>query len=83
MKDYFELNKPYRFEVNDVIALLNLFNAIAVMRFGLIASWFGMVLALGCVVDDVIEVRRLNLIILHLSIAILNTYFLLVFYQIL
>ena len=81
MKNWFELNKPYQFETNDVIGLLNLFNTFAVIRFGLVASWFGLALAIACVIDDIVEVRRLNLIVLHLSIAILNLYFLLTLYN--
>ena len=79
MKNWFELNKPYHFETNDIIALLNLFNTFAVIAFGLIASWFGLAIAIICIIDDIIEVRRFNIVILHLSIAILNTYFLMIF----
>ena len=83
IKEWFELNKPYHFETNDIIALLNLLNTFAVIAFGLIASWFGLAIAIICIIDDIIEVRRFNIIILHLSIAVLNTYFLMIFYNIL
>lgn len=83
MRNWFELNKPYHFETNDIIALLNLFNTFAVITFGLIASWFGLAIAIICIIDDIIEVRRFNLMTLHLSIAVLNTYFLMTFYNIL
>ena len=46
MRNWFELNKPYHFETNDIIALLNLFNTFAVIAFGLIASWFGLAIAI-------------------------------------
>ena len=83
IKEWFELNKPYHFETNDIIALLNLFNTFAVITFGLIASWFGLAVAIICIIDDIIEVRRFNLVVLHLSIAILNAYFLMTYYHLL
>ena len=83
IKEWFELNKPYRFETNDIIALLNLLNTFAVIAFGLIASWFGLAVAIICIIDDIIEVRRFNLVVLHLSIAILNAYFLMTYYHLL
>ena len=81
MRDYFELNKPYRFEWNDVFGLANFINTILVILFGLVASWFGLAICIACIIDDIIEVRRFNLMFLHLSIAILNIYFLLTFYH--
>ena len=83
IKEWFELNKPYHFETNDIIALLNLFSVFMVIHFGLIASWIGLAIAIICIIADIIEIRRFNIIILHLSIAVLNTYFLMIFYNIL
>ena len=81
MKKYFNLTAPYHFEWNDIFGPANFINTILVIKFGLVASWFGLLVSISCIVNDVIEVRKLNLILLHLSIAILNCYFLLVFYQ--
>ena len=81
MREYFELNKPYQFEWNDIFGLANFINTILVILFGLVASWFGLAICIACIIDDIIEVRRFNLTFLHLSIAILNIYFLLTFYH--
>lgn len=81
MKKYFNLTTPYRFEWNDIFGPANFINTILVIKFGLVASWFGLLVSIACIIDDVIEVRKLNLILLHFSIAILNSYFLLIFYQ--
>lgn len=78
--NYFELRAPYHFEWNDVFGFLNCVNAVLVIKFGLVASWFGLAIALACMVDDVIEVKRLNLFFLHFSILILNIHFLLMYY---
>lgn len=80
MKKWFNLVQPYHFEWNDVFSLLNVLNFFLVVHFGLIASWFGCFVALVCMIDDVIEVRRLNLTLLHLSIFALNVHFLLMYY---
>ena len=42
-----------------------------------------LVVALASVTDDLIEVRKINLVLLHSSLVILNTYFLLLYYGIL
>ena len=76
MKNYFQLCLPYRFEWNDVFALANFINTLLVTKFGL-------AVCVACMIDDVIEVRRINLTFLHFSIAILNSYFLLMYYGIL
>ena len=80
MKNWFALTKPYRFEWNDLFSLLNWVNLLLVIHFGLIASWFGCAVALVCMIDDVIEVRRINLTLLHGSILALNIHFLLMLY---
>lgn len=82
MKNHFELNAPYHFEWNDIFAPANLINTILVIMFGLVASWFGLAICVACIIDDIFEVRRINLTCLHASIAILNIYFLLMFYQV-
>lgn len=81
IKNWFQLNTPYHFEWNDIFGLANWINTILVITFGLIASWFGLFVALACFIDDVIEVKRLNLMFLHLSIVVLNIYFLLCYYN--
>ena len=80
MKEHFNLNTPYKFEWNDLFSLLNWVNFFLVCRFGLVASWFGCAVALVCIIDDIIEVRRINLTMLHGSIFALNVHFLLMLY---
>ena len=81
MKKYFNLTAPYRFEWNDIFGPANFINTILVIKFGLVASWFGLLVSISCIVNDVIEIRKLNLILLHFLIFFFNCYFLLVFYQ--
>jgi len=83
IKSFFKIEKPYTFEWNDVFGVTTFINTLLVIRFGLIASWFGLAVALASVIDDLIEVRKINLVLLHSSLVILNTYFLLLYYGIL
>jgi len=80
IKRYFQLTTPYHFEWNDFFSLLNWINFLLVVHFGLVASWFGCAIALVCIIDDIIEVRRINLTLLHASILALNVHFLLMLY---
>lgn len=83
IKSFFKIEKPYIFEWNDVFGVATFINTLLVIRFGLIASWFGLAVALASVIDDLIEVRKINLVLLHSSLVILNSYFLLLYYGIL
>jgi len=80
IKKWFNLTVPYHFEWNDIFSALNWINFLLVVRFGLVASWFGCAVALVCIIDDIIEVKRLNLTFLHGSILALNVHFLLMLY---
>lgn len=83
IKSFFKIEKPYTFEWNDVFGVATFINTLLVIRFGLIASWFGLAVALASVIDDLIEVRKINLVLLHSSLVILSSYFLLLYYGIL
>lgn len=83
MKNYFNFTTPYRFEWNDWVSAANILNVFFVIKFGLIASWLGLAINLTCVVYDIIVIRRINLIVLHFSVVLLNAYFLGLFYHIL
>ena len=80
IKRYFQLTAPYRFEWNDLFSLFNWINFLLVVHFGLVASWFGCVVALVCIINDIVEVKRINLTLLHVSIFALNIHFLLMLY---
>lgn len=80
MKNWFNLTQPYKFEWNDLFSLLNWINLFLVIHFGLAASWFGCAVAIVCIIDDIVEVRRINLTLLHGSILALNIHFLLMLY---
>ena len=70
----------YKFEWNDLRALITLLNVVLVMIYGLSIAWFGLAVAIiGCI-KDLTEIPdgkfRFSSLIMHLSSVALNVYFL-------
>lgn len=80
MKKFFGIEGKYKFEWNDLRCLGMVANVILIMCFGLSISWFGLGIAVAGLVKDFTSDRHLNGIVMHLASAILNIYFLLLFY---
>ena len=81
MKKFFNITEPYRFDIGDLRAFTMVLNVILIMTIGLSSSWFGLALAvLGLARDFHDKNRRLNGMINHLASAVLNIYFLILFY---
>ena len=80
VKQFFNINEPYRFEWNDLRCAATLINVILIMIFGLSISWLGLGIAIVGLVKDFTSDRHLNSIVMHLSTAALNIYFLTLLY---
>ena len=80
MKKFFGIEEKYKFEWNDLRCLGMVANVILIMCFGLSISWFGLGIAVAGLVKDFTSDRHLNGIVMHFASAILNIYFLLLFY---
>jgi len=65
----------YKFEWNDLRALITILNVFLIMRFGLSIAWFGLAVALIGLIKDIFIDKRLNGTIMHTANAILNIYF--------
>lgn len=76
MKKFFNIESPYKFEMNDLRAGIQIINVILIMIFGLSVSWFGLAIAFFGLVKDFLTDRHINSILLHLSGMVLNIYFL-------
>lgn len=81
MKKFFRIETPYKFEMNDLRALIQIVNVTLIIIFGLSVSWFGLALAFFGLVKDFITDHRINGILMHLSGIILNIYFLILLYR--
>jgi len=82
MKKFFGIEENYKFEWNDLRCFVTLVNVILIMIYGLSISWFGLAVALLGIVKDLTTDRRISGLLMHCSNAILNIYFLLMFYNV-
>lgn len=80
MKKFFKIETPYKFEYNDLRALITVINVILIMIFGLSIAWFGLAVALIGVIKDLKVDRHINGLVMHLASVALNVYFLILLY---
>lgn len=81
IRNFFNINEPYRFEMNDLRAVIQIINVALIIAFGLSVSWFGLALAVFGLVKDFTTDRHINSILMHTASAILNIYFLTLLYS--
>ena len=65
----------YKFELNDLRAVITLINVILIIRFGLSIAWFGLTVAIIGIIKDIAIDKKANGLIMHGANAILNLYF--------
>ena len=82
MRKFFRIEKNYNFEWNDLRCFVTLVNVMLIMIYGLSISWFGLAVAVLGIVKDLTTDRKINGLLMHCSNAILNIYFLLMFYNV-
>ena len=80
IKKFFGIEMPYRFEWNDLRACITMLNVILIMMFGLSVSWFGLAVAIFGICKDLSQHRHINDMLMHVSSAVLNIYFLTLLY---
>ena len=82
MKNFFNIQKPFKLEVNDFRALTMIINVLLVMTIGFGSAWCGLTLAVGGLVKDVQNPNRhVNDFLMHGASLILNIYFLILLYR--
>ena len=82
MKKFFKIEENYKFEWNDLRCFITLVNVILIMMYGLSISWFGLAVAIFGMIKDLTTDRKINGLIMHFANALLNIYFLLMYYSI-
>lgn len=81
MKAFLNITDTFRFEENDLRALIQIVNVALIMCFGLSVSWFGLSIALiGLIKDYRNPNRHVNDFLMHGASLILNVYFLSLLY---
>lgn len=83
MKKFFNIEENYKFEWNDLRCFITVINVILIMIYGLSISWFGLAVAIVGIIKDLTTDRRINGLLMHAANAILNIYFLLMYYNLL
>jgi len=81
MRKFFNIETSYRFEMNDLRAVIQVLNVILIMIFGLSVSWFGLALAVFGLIKDFATDRHINSITMHTASMVLNIYFLTLLYR--
>lgn len=81
MKEFFRIEESYKFEWNDLRCFITIINVVLIMIYGLSISWFGLAIAIFGVIKDLTSDRHINGLLMHCSSIVLNTYFLLMFYN--
>lgn len=81
MRKFFNIETSYRFEMNDLRAVIQVLNVVLIMIFGLSVSWFGLALAVFGLIKDFATDRHINSITMHTASMILNIYFLTLLYR--
>ena len=80
IKNFFRIETPYKFEMNDLRAVIQIINVALIMIFGLSISWFGLTVAVAGLIKDFIHDRHINGILMHIASIVLNLYFLKLLY---
>ena len=87
VKEFFGIEGGYKFEYNDLRALITVVNVILIMIYGLSIAvilimiyglsiaWFGLAVAGIGVVKDLAVDRHINGLVMHLANVALNLYF--------
>jgi uncharacterized BrkB/YihY/UPF0761 family membrane protein len=81
VKEFFRIEEPFKFEYNDIRALITVINVVLIMIFGLSIAWFGLAVALIGTIKDLKVDRHINGLVMHLASVALNIYFLILLYK--
>ena len=80
IKKFFNITAPYKFEMNDLRAVIQVVNVALIIAYGLSVAWFGLALAVFGLIKDLTTDRHINSIVMHLAGAVLNINFLIMLY---
>lgn len=76
IKRFFQIEGKYKFEWNDLRALIQIINVTLLFIIGYSVAWFGLAVAAFGLIKDFTTDRRINGILMHTSTIIMNLYFL-------
>ena len=65
IKDFFRIETNYKFEMNDLRAVIQIVNVALIMIYGLSIAWFGLTIAVAGLIKDFTTDRHINGIAMH------------------
>lgn len=81
IKRFFRIETSYKFEMNDLRAMIQIINVALIMIYGLSIAWFGLAIAVAGLIKDFTTDRHINGIAMHSANIVLNLYFLNLLYM--
>lgn len=81
IKRFFRIETTYKFEMNDLRAIIQIVNVALIMIYGLSIAWFGLTIAVAGLIKDFTTDRHINGIAMHTANIVLNLYFLNLLYM--
>lgn len=81
MKKFFNITESYKFEWNDIRAIITILNVVLIILFGLKVSWFGLAIACFGLIKNLTGDRHINSLLMYISNIVLNSYFLNLLYK--
>ena len=81
IKRFFRIETSYKFEMNDLRAIIQIINVALIMIYGLSIAWFGLAIAVAGLIKDFTTDRHINGIAMHSANIVLNLYFLNLLYM--
>lgn len=79
MRKLFNITEPYKFEYNDLRALITVVNVVLIMFFGLSIAWLGLVIGTIGLIKDLTIDRKINGAVMHLANVALNLFFIIAY----
>lgn len=74
MKNFFNLNKKYKFEYNDLRAVITFINVVLIIRFGITICFLNLIVAIIGIVKDLTIDKKINGLLMHFTNMILSVY---------
>lgn len=75
IKHFFNIDRRYTFEWNDLRTFITIINVMLIMRFGLSIAWFGLAVACLGIIKEFVGNRHINCLLSYVATIVLNVYF--------
>lgn len=81
MKQFFNIENPYKFEWNDLRAVITVINVTLIILYGLSVAWFSLAIAVIGIIKETCGARHVNCYVSYIATIALNINFLILLYR--